>query len=186
VVMWVAGLVRFASSIPLAVEEADRRTQAIVVLTGGSGRLDEGLDLLQRDMGQRLFVSGVYRGVDVKSLIKAFRRNPLDLEARIGIGAAINTRGNASETAAWMDAQGYQSLRLVTASYHMPRSVLEFRQAMPGADLVAHPVFPDHVKVEKWWAWPGTLELIAGEYTKFLFAWLRHRLDNLSAGMVSK
>jgi len=151
------------------------------VLPGGSGRLDEGLDLLEGNMAKRLFVSGVYQGVDVKTLFQMFQHNPQELEARIGIGTAINTVENASETTQWMNSYGYTSLRLVTASYHMPRSLLEFHNAMANIDIIAHPVFPEHVKVERWWAWPGTLGLIASEYNKFMFAWLRHRWGKLLA-----
>jgi uncharacterized SAM-binding protein YcdF (DUF218 family) len=180
--IWLAGLVRFADSIPRTVDDPTRRTDAIVVLTGGSGRLDEGLNLLELNLGERLFVSGVYRGVDVKTLFQMFQRNPQDLEARIGIGTAINTKGNASETADWIAAQGYKSLRLVTASYHMPRSLMEFHNAMPGTVIVTHPVFPEHVKVDNWWLWPGTMGLIASEYNKMMFAWLRQRAEELLAG----
>jgi uncharacterized SAM-binding protein YcdF (DUF218 family) len=64
-------------------------------------------------------------------------------------------------------------LRLVTAWYHMPRSLLEFDRAMPEMDIVAHPVFPDQVKQGRWWAWRGTAVLLVGEYIKYLAALLR-------------
>ncbi len=175
--VWLAGLVSFADSIPLEVAEPERRTDAVIVLTGGSGRLDEGLNLLADDMGERLFVSGVYQGVDVKTLFAIFQHNPEQLETRVGIGTATNTTGNATETAEWIKQQEFRSMRLVTASYHMPRSILEFRHAMPDADIVPHPVFPEHVKVKQWWAWRGTAGLIAGEYNKFMLAWLRQRTE---------
>ena len=180
-VIWLGGLIAYANSIPNLPTNDDTRTDAIVVLTGGSGRLDEGLDLLERDMAKRLFVSGVYQGVDVKTLFQMFQHNPQELEARIGIGTAINTVENASETAEWMDSYGYTSMRLVTAAYHMPRSLLEFHDAMANIDIIAHPVFPERVKVERWWVWPGTMGLIASEYNKFMFAWLRHRGEKLLA-----
>jgi uncharacterized SAM-binding protein YcdF (DUF218 family) len=184
--LWLAGLVRFADSIPRTIDEPNRRTDAIIVLTGGSGRLEQGLNLLAQDMGEQLFVSGVYQGVDVKTLFKMFQHNPEELETRVGIGTATNTTGNATETADWIAEQGFNTMRLVTASYHMPRSLLEFHHAMPDADVVAHPVFPEHVKVEKWWAWRGTAELIAGEYNKFMLAWLRHQIEAISARKVVK
>lgn len=178
--VWLAGLIQYAGSIPMTVEEPERRTDAIVVLTGGSGRLDEGLNLLADDMGERLFVSGVYQGVDVKTLFKMFQHNPEELETRVGIGTATNTTGNATETAEWIREQGFSSLRLVTASYHMPRSLLEFHHSMPTTDIVSHPVFPEHVKVNEWWAWRGTAGLIAGEYNKFMLAWIRQQTEAFS------
>lgn len=180
--VWTGGLFVFAEALPNQPDRAERRTDAIVVLTGGSGRVDEGLDLLAANKGKKLFVSGVYKGIDVKHLIQLFRRDPRALEDRVGIGTAEDTIANAEETAAWMRANGYESMRLVTGAYHMPRSLLEFHQALPGVDIVAHPVFPPHVKQEEWWAWPGTTALVVGEYNKFLMAWTRHRVMALLVG----
>ena len=179
VAFWTWGLFRFAAAIPSAVADATTPTDAVVVLTGGSQRLDEGLELLAQGLGKKLFVSGVYQGVDVRALLQMVRRNPIELADRVGIGNATNTAGNASETTAWMKREDYRSLRLVTGAYHMPRSLLEFRHAMPDVKLVPHPVFPEHVKQDRWWAWPGTASLVIGEYTKYLLAWVR-----LSAGRV--
>ena len=72
-----------------------------------------------------------------------------------------------------MREEGFRSLRLVTASYHMPRSVAEFRAASPELVIIDHPVFPGHVKIDEWWRWPGTTILIVGEYHKYLFARIR-------------
>ena len=173
--MWVIGLIRFVSDIPNQVEDITSKTSAIVVLTGGSGRVNEGLALLDKDLAVKLFVSGVYRGLDVRKLLQLARRNPTDLESRIGIGNAVDTIENASETASWSSRNHISSLRLVTAAYHMPRSMLEFRHAMPGMRIVPNPVFPDHVKQDEWWAWPGTTALFISEYNKFLMAWVRLR-----------
>ncbi len=140
--VWSFGLFRFADAIPERIEDAATRTDGIVVLTGGSRRLGEGLELLSRGLAEKLFVSGVYQGVDVRKLLSIVRHKPEDLETRINIGIATNTKGNAAETMAWMEKQDYRSLRLVTAAYHMPRSLLEFRDAMPAVTLIPHPVFP--------------------------------------------
>jgi uncharacterized SAM-binding protein YcdF (DUF218 family) len=175
--LWTAGLFRFADSIPKSIKDPVSSTDSIIVLTGGSGRLEEGLNLLELNMAKRLFISGVYQGLDVKALFRMFRHNPQDLETRISIGTATNTLGNATETADWITGKGFRSMRLVTAAYHMPRSLLEFKYAMPNAQIIAHPVFPAHVKVDEWWAWSGTAELIASEYNKFLFAGLRQKAE---------
>ena len=180
---WGIGLARFATQIPDAVADPDTATDAIVVLTGGSGRLDAGLDLLARKRAPKLFVSGVYRGVDVAKLLKVSKRSPSEIDCCIEIGhSAGDTAGNAQETAAWMDDHGYRSLRLVTSSYHLARGLLEFRLAMPGVQLVPHPVFAETVKQDRWWAWPGTALLIVGEFNKYLVVWPRHAANRLVAG----
>jgi len=179
--VWLAGLFAFVHAIPLTVDRPNVRTDAIVVLTGGSLRLDAGLRLLAERRGERLFVSGVHRGVDVVELLRAYETAPQRTRCCLDLGHdAINTVGNAAETADWMKRHGYESMRLVTASYHMPRSLLEFAHAMPDVEVVAHPVFPEHVRIEKWWRWPGTTALIVQEYNKYLVAWIRQTWNRVA------
>lgn len=168
---WVAGFFWFIEQIPRQIEDPDSVTDAIVVLTGGAGRLGTGLDLLARGQGGKLFISGVYRGVDVAEILRASRKAPENLECCVELGHdAHDTRSNANETGQWVAAEGITSLRLVTASYHMPRSRIEFSRAMPTVRLIAHPVFPPSVHIDEWWRWPGTTSLLIGEYSKYLIA----------------
>ena len=173
---WGAGLIWFAGIIPDQVADMTTRTDAIVVLTGGQGRLQTGLDLLTGEKAEQLFISGVYRGIDVKMLLRMFRRTHSELENRVRIGDATNTQGNAAETSEWIRRHDIRSIRLVTASYHMPRSLLEFHNTMSDITIIPHPVFSDNVKQKQWWAWRGTTLLIAGEFTKYLLARVRHVL----------
>ncbi len=182
--IWVIGLVKFVNLIPRDIADAESATDAVVVLTGGSMRLETGLKLLQDGYGRKLFISGVHRGVEVNELLKVARRSPEELDCCVTLGySADNTVGNARETAIWMREEGFRSLRLVTASYHMPRSVEEFRAVSPDLVIVDHPVFPSHVKTDDWWRWPGTTTLIIGEYHKFLIARARRTLNQVGGGL---
>lgn len=169
---WAAGLYLFASLIPESGNNSSEKTDAIVVLTGGAGRVDEGLSLLEKGLAQKLFISGVYRGVDVRALLKLAQRAPGNLECCIALGyTADSTRGNAVETAEWIAREKFNSVRLVTASYHLPRSLLEFRDALPAdVRLVPHPVFPAGFYAGNWWRWRGSARLAISEYHKYLFA----------------
>lgn len=168
---WFAGLLWYADRIPATPVAGEGSTDAIVVLTGGRGRLSEGLRLLAEGRGKRLFVSGVYRGIDVDALLQLARRKPDDVECCITIGyAADNTAGNARETAEWMRSVGNRSLLLVTANYHMPRSLLEFRRALPDISIVPHPVFPEGFRRDCWWCGRNSLLLVASEFHKYLAA----------------
>ncbi len=172
-VLWLAGLLWFATP-PSADTRGAAATDAIVVLTGGSLRLQSGIDLLREGKGRKLFVSGVNQQVDLDDLLGVSGHAPDWALCCVVLGhQADNTFGNAQETAQWMRHQGFRSLRLVTAWYHMPRSLLEFDRAMPEIDIVAHPVFPDQVKQERWWAWRGTAVLLVTEYVKYLGALAR-------------
>ena len=61
----------------------------------------------------------------------------------------------------------------------MRRSLLEFKSLMPDVDMIANPVFPDNVKIDSWWRYPGSAALIASEYNKYLFASLRNSVLDL-------
>ena len=175
--VWAAGFVWYVSSIPVSVENTDQHTDAIVVLTGGSERLSEGRRLLTRGMADKLFISGVYRGVEVDELLSVGKSDPRLISCCVVLGhVAENTRGNALETAVWVYEEGYKSLRIVTANYHMPRSMLEFKSLMPDVEIIPHPVFPDNVKIDNWWRFPGSTALIASEFNKYMFASLRNTL----------
>ena len=175
--VWLAGFVWYVDSIPTTVDNPDQRTDAIVVLTGGSERLSEGRRLLARGLAKKLFISGVYRGVEVDELLSVGKSDPRLIACCVVLGhVAENTRGNAMETAVWVNEQGYKSLRIVTANYHMRRSLLEFKSLMPGVDIIANPVFPDTVRIENWWRYPGSTTLIASEFNKYLFASLRNSI----------
>ena len=174
---WGIGLLVFISGLPRQVAEPDKRTDAIVVLTGGSLRLGEGLALLRADKAPRMFISGVPVNVDLAQLMQSVGDNAGTLSCCIELGhVAEDTPGNAREIAAWIKREKITSIRLVTGAYHMPRSLLELHNAAPDIEIVPHPVFPQNVRQDDWWRWPGTADLLIGEYHKYVLAWLRRQL----------
>jgi len=183
--IWLGGLIYFTALIPDSVADPTTATDGIVVLTGGSDRLREGLQLLADGKAKRLLISGVYRDASLTDLLQTGEA-PAGLSQQmiaccIAIGyRAGNTLGNATEAAEWAAANDLHSLRLVTADYHMPRSLLEFSHALPGALILPHPVFPEEVKRERWWLWPGTASLVVSEYHKYLAALVRSWIDRLA------
>jgi uncharacterized SAM-binding protein YcdF (DUF218 family) len=176
--LWLAGLIWFAT--PPSAEDGSAPTDAIVVLTGGRMRLQSGIELLREGKGRKLFVSGVNQQVDLDELLRISGNASAWAACCTALGhEADDTRGNARETAQWVQQEGFRSLRLVTAWYHMPRSLLEFDRAMPEIEIIAHPVFPDQVKRERWWVSRATTALLVSEYSKYLGAVLRHVLERL-------
>lgn len=179
--IWLIGLLWFIGTIPTQIVQPQRKTDAIVVLTGGSLRLGEGLKLLRAGMAPRLFVSGVPSGVDLPQLLHSIDDRETSTPCCITLGhIAADTPGNARESAVWARQESVRSIRLVTSAYHMPRSLMEFQTAAPGIELVPHPVFPSSVKQEAWWRFPGTADLLIGEYHKYLMTWLFTRLSDSS------
>ena len=99
VLIWVGGLMWFTRTMPKALADGTTTTDAIVVLTGGSERLKTGLKLLSDRKSRKLFISGVYRGVEVAELMDILRGSPADFDCCVTLGySADDTRGNARET----------------------------------------------------------------------------------------
>jgi len=167
--LWLAGLGCFVGSSFVFGGDDAAATDGIVVLTGGRQRLEAGLALLAAGKARKLFISGVNQHVDREEILRLLGPAAERLACCIVLGhAAGTTFGNARETADWVGAEGYRSIRLVTSWYHLPRSLVEFHRAMPGVSITPHPVFPSHVAPEHWSGWHGAPLLVIGEYSKFL------------------
>lgn len=176
--VWVAGLVVFVMRVEAMGEPALNSeletTDAIVVLTGGSERVATGLALLKAEKARKLFISGVHSGLTLDHVLGSQSVTREMRECCIALGhAAESTMGNAEETLTWLDLENAHSLRLVTANYHMPRSLLIFHTAMPEIKIIPHPVAPESVRFDNWWSHPGTASLLVTEYTKYLGTLLR-------------
>lgn len=168
------GFVLFANRVMREPELQNVSADGIVVLTGGQVRISEAARLLEDGRGQRLLISGVNQKTGRPSLLKISGLDKEIFDCCVDLGyAALNTVGNAAETRRWAEALGYQRLIVVTASYHMPRSLAELARAMPGIELVPHPVAPDVLRRKAWWLDPTATRLLASEYLKFLPAAFR-------------
>jgi len=138
-------------------EAAPKPVAAIVVLTGGPARVRAGLDLLAAGASERLFISGAGKKVTADAILAANQDVTVRRSNRIEIGHAEDTAGNAAETAAWAADNDVDGILLVTANYHMPRSLLLFRQAAPDLKIYPQPV-----------AASASAPTIAGEWMKYL------------------
>lgn len=170
----IAGFLLFSSLVRDEPAANIRSADAIVVLTGGEARIPEAVKLLARGKGRRLLISGVNPATTRKELTSLMPDSRTWFRCCIDVDhAAQDTVGNADETRAWVKKRGFKSLIVVTASYHMPRALAEFRRTLPDVQLVAYPVQPRNLHTDAWWAYPGTLQLMAMEYVKFVPAFGR-------------
>lgn len=173
--LFIFFFVIFAESLaspPDTVPKAD----AVVVLTGTAvTRIEVGLDLLHRKKGQRLLITGLYESQSFEEILALAppdnRPQTTPLSCCIDLDyKATNTVENARETALWAEVHGFKSLIVVTSAQHMPRAFLEMRRSLPTMKLSAYPVVPPQVKLDYWFAYPGTMALLLGEYTRYLWA----------------
>ena len=127
---WALGFAWFALALPGPAGE--ERTDAVVVLTGGTGRVMRGVEVLRDGYAERLFVSGVDKEVKPHEFAVEYKVRSALMACCVTLGfEAVDTRGNGAETAAWVQAQRIGSIRLVTNDWHMRRAVLELRRRLP-------------------------------------------------------
>ena len=172
-----AGLQHFVLTLPKTPDGQLQFTDGIVVMTGGQQRLDDGLVLLTGGHAGKMLISGVGEGVNRAVLVQELMLNDQQANALFCCVeldfTARDTRGNAVAARQWADQHGIQSLRLVTANYHMPRALVVFARAMPDLDLYQWPVTPADLQLERWWNNPAMLRLLTREYAKYLAETLR-------------
>jgi len=165
------GFLWFLAQTRRAPDAPPRPTDGIAVLTGGADRVETGLRLLDAGLAQRLVITGAHRDASFADLARGSGVDPAAFAGRVTVGhAAATTRGNAAEVAAWARAGEVGSIRVVTAAYHMPRALLELHRALPGHELVPHPVTPAALRGVGAVARLRTWSLLLGEYAKFLLA----------------
>jgi uncharacterized SAM-binding protein YcdF (DUF218 family) len=174
-IIWLGGLCWFGYHINHYPLDLATKTDAIVVLTGGRHRIEEGLKLLNKNLAQRMLISGVSRDVSIKDIEKQSGIKATDI-SKIELGySATNTVENAAEIGEWIKRNKIHSVRFVTSNYHIPRGLEELSVYNIPVQVVIHPVYSEKVS-EKWWQTLGSLKLIFWEYNKFIYTWLTHRL----------
>ncbi len=154
---YVLGYAAFAAFLPRPA--GDERTEAIVVLTGGPGRIERGLKLMEEKRAKRMLISGVARTVRPIELAERYDADIALFDCCIDLGReSVDTRSNAEETVNWLERHNFASVRLVTTDWHMSRARFELRR-QAGGDIE---VLGDSVSSK-----PSFTQLFT-EYNKYL------------------
>ena len=157
VLLWALGFAVFVTLLPQPAD--DRATDGVVVLTGATGRIARGSDILERHLAKRMLISGVEPNVTIRQLAEKQDVPLLIVECCVDLGRqAIDTQSNARETAIWVRRHRFTSLRLVTTDWHMARARFELSRALDGNTLVV----PDAVRSN------ASLVVLFREYNKYL------------------
>jgi uncharacterized SAM-binding protein YcdF (DUF218 family) len=182
------GFVGFLSQLRGAESEPAQTADGIVVLTGGSSRVSDAMELLAGGYGKRLLISGVHPTNAVSDISRSLPDNNqslltccVDLDR-----SAVNTRSNAAETRRWAHERGFKSLIVVTSNYHMPRAIVEMSHAMPDIALIPFAVVGDKWRDEPWWTSGATVRLLLSEYVKYVAVEMRVRLADAGLDLVSE
>lgn len=180
--LWSIGLVLFTRLIPSLPLDTTSSTEGIVIFTGGETRLKVALDLFEQKKGDYLLISGVNPDSKFSKLVDQM---PFRLRITLGYDA-LDTIGNAEETAAWVKKYNIKTLRLITSNYHMPRSLFELRHVLPHVQILPHPVVRENFLSHNWWVDGPTLRIVMHEYNKYLFSLIRRTFENIQNLMSSQ
>jgi uncharacterized SAM-binding protein YcdF (DUF218 family) len=181
-IAFVVGFGFFLRLLPSEEVALQRNADGIVVLTGGTARVTDALELLAAHRGKRLLITGVNPGTTTNDIAHQVTDYSRILACCVDLDySAMNTLGNAVQTRRWAIDRGFHSLIIVTSAYHMPRAMAEIAHQLPNVTLIPFPVVADRLRVEPWWANGTSTRLVLSEYFKYLFAWVRMHFDSVAA-----
>ena len=137
----------------------------IVVLTGNTGRLVFGLDLMSNNSKSRMLITGVAKGVKYSEIIKNrdVKRDRIDLGYK-----AQTTLGNAIETSLWIKEYDIRDIILVTDNWHMQRTLLLFNITMPNIEVSPYPIESMNFTMEDFFQFEKKTFFIYKEHLKYI------------------
>ena len=178
------GLAEYKEKILSTKKYISKKGTNIVILTGGTNRIKNGLKIINKfekasTFNSKILVSGTGKGFTKISLEKKlnFDFNLNLIECCIELDSiSTNTYSNAYETLKWAKKNNIKKFILITSNYHMPRAFLEFKNRMPNLKIFTYPITPNKHDVKMWLSSFQTFSLIFSEYCKYLIAKLRIQL----------
>ena len=166
VLLYALGFMLF--SVTLGRPSDGRKTDAAVVLTGGAGRLEQGLEVLRKRRAKRLLVSGTDPAVTKDDLAERAPGSARVMRCCVDLDStSVDTRSNAEETGRWLDRHRYRSFRLITSDWHMRRARYEFERVLGDK----YELVPDAVRTQP------QFTTLFGEYNKYLLRRVAMFLD---------
>lgn len=170
----IAGFLVFADHVTNLRPPDNVKADAIVVLTGGYQRIEQAIELLRDGAGERLLISGVNPQTTAGQLRRTTGTSSDLFACCIDMGyAAIDTIGNANETALWIRDKGYRSVLVVTSNYHLSRSLMELRHSDKTTEFIGYPVVNADLKTRDWYSEPAAMRTMLAEYGKTVLTYLR-------------
>jgi uncharacterized SAM-binding protein YcdF (DUF218 family) len=187
-ILWFIGLFNYKEKIVSFEKTSFVEPNNIVILTGGSNRIKDGLKIINNfnksDLKNiKLLISGTGKGftkLSVNNILSkkndfySFIKCCIKLDSK-----SKNTYSNAIQTKVWVNKNKINQFVLITSNYHMPRALLELKEQMPNINIIAYPIYPTKHEIKKWIYSFETFSLVLAEYSKFQLAKLRIKIKKI-------
>jgi uncharacterized SAM-binding protein YcdF (DUF218 family) len=101
-----------------------------VVLTGGPGRIERGVAVMEDGLARRMLIAGADPSVTRADLVRRLGQDARGtVRCCVDLGSeSVDTRSNAEEAGRWLEKRRFTTLRLITSDWHMRRAKYEFRR----------------------------------------------------------
>ena len=179
ILIFCIGLFNYKDKIISLKEYSFNKASNVVILTGGSNRIRDGLKIINNFdnsaiMSIKLLISGTGEGFTTSNVRKLLpKKQYIELFIKCCVkldNKSQNTYSNAIETFKWAKKNNIRTFILITSNYHMPRAILEFKEKMPDFKIISHPITPKRLNIDNWMLSFETFSLVFIEYSKFLIA----------------
>lgn len=158
-IVYALGFVIFAVTLGKPAGSGSGASDVAIVLTGGSGRIERGIEVLRQHKAKRMLIAGVDPSVTKSDLSVRIRGSAATMRCCVDLGSeSVDTKSNAEEAQRWLKRGNYRSLRLITSDWHMRRARFEFSRGLKGK----YRVVPDAVPTEP------RFTTLFGEYNKYV------------------
>lgn len=157
-IFYALGFVLFGVTLGNPAPRDAKPSDAIVVITGGEGRIEHAVDMLERRKGKRLLIAGADPSVRKGDLVARLGGKRRLFNCCVDLGSeSVDTRSNAEEAKRWVEKRGYKSIWLITSDWHMRRAAYEFHRQLPGIPIVEDAVVSE-----------PRFTTLFGEYNKYI------------------
>ncbi|WP_309602217.1 YdcF family protein [Sphingomonas sp.] len=167
-ILYALGFLLFGVSLAAPAPADTAKVDALIAITGGTGRIEHAVDVLKVGGGKRLLIAGADPSVTKADIVRRLNGSSKLVDCCVDLGSeSVDTRSNAEEARRWLTKRGFKSARLITSDWHMRRAAYEFDRQFDETTTI----IPDAVRSD-----PNFMTLFT-EYNKYILRRMAVWLD---------
>ncbi|AHV98586.1 YdcF family protein [Paenibacillus sabinae] len=163
-------LVIFCAGRFLTVSEPPENVNAIIVLSGGAGRVEKAVDLYKAGYAPYLVLSNYREGASsAGNMLQTALAQGVPAKAILTENKALSTYDNAALTLPIMKKNGFTSAIVVSSDFHMRRVKFIFDHVYKKSGIeLTYIGSPSGYNPNRWWSNPFDRDITISEYAKMV------------------